>query len=445
MSRKRGNSSSPDIAVQQPIKKRRPSPALEQLSDAEENFVRKANRSNQQPKIDPRYGQKNAFPGLDDDDEASLLYGGDPADGIEYLRMVRSEAKGVPHLLLAPQSAQPTSIYKDSGDDGTLQNGGYYYDGAYTAAPTGHAAVTSLSGRPKAQEAYYESLFLRFNLIRATLKCAPPLSAIEALTSSQPISFPSNAKKAYSEWRSLVNKAEPNMTQMACMDSESLLTLLKLLTKLIPPIVRSRNVDKIRRLGAWAWASLGKCREVGELGSEEVSELREFGKIAAGALYGFKDRSGVVYGDEEEDADDLVSQNEERQDTPSVVENEAYQMQTNQDNMKDEGVPEDLDEGGPTLKEDLEKGGAMAAARSPGTTEDQALKEAKQRLEAQVYRAEEEDEDGHLSETSDIEDESGLDFEKRARAALDMILTIVGELYGQRDLLELRDEWAIES
>lgn len=41
-----------------------------------------------QPRIDPTYGQRGAFPGLDDKNETTLFYG--PAnDGLEYLRMVR--------------------------------------------------------------------------------------------------------------------------------------------------------------------------------------------------------------------------------------------------------------------------------------------------------------------------------------------------------------------
>lgn len=41
-----------------------------------------------QPKVDPTYGQRGAFPDLDDDDSEKLFYG--PAsDGLEYLRMVR--------------------------------------------------------------------------------------------------------------------------------------------------------------------------------------------------------------------------------------------------------------------------------------------------------------------------------------------------------------------
>lgn len=42
-----------------------------------------------QAQVDPTYGQRGAFPGLDDvTSEADLFYG--PAsDGLEYLRMVR--------------------------------------------------------------------------------------------------------------------------------------------------------------------------------------------------------------------------------------------------------------------------------------------------------------------------------------------------------------------
>lgn len=41
-----------------------------------------------QPRVDPTYGQRGAFPGLDERKEDPLFYG--PAnDGLEYLRMVR--------------------------------------------------------------------------------------------------------------------------------------------------------------------------------------------------------------------------------------------------------------------------------------------------------------------------------------------------------------------
>lgn len=41
-----------------------------------------------QARVDPTYGQRGVFPGLEDDDNDELFYG-PPSDGLEYLRMVR--------------------------------------------------------------------------------------------------------------------------------------------------------------------------------------------------------------------------------------------------------------------------------------------------------------------------------------------------------------------
>ena len=45
--------------------------------------------SKAQPKIDPTYGQRGAFPGLDDGPRDNELFYGPANDGLEYLRMVR--------------------------------------------------------------------------------------------------------------------------------------------------------------------------------------------------------------------------------------------------------------------------------------------------------------------------------------------------------------------
>lgn len=42
-----------------------------------------------QPRIDPTYGQRGAFPGLDDSHDDDGLFYGPASDGLEYLRMVR--------------------------------------------------------------------------------------------------------------------------------------------------------------------------------------------------------------------------------------------------------------------------------------------------------------------------------------------------------------------
>ena len=42
-----------------------------------------------QSRIDPTYGQRGAFPGLDDSRDDDTLFYGPASDGLEYLRMVR--------------------------------------------------------------------------------------------------------------------------------------------------------------------------------------------------------------------------------------------------------------------------------------------------------------------------------------------------------------------
>jgi len=42
-----------------------------------------------QPRVDPTYGQRGAFPGLEDNTTEGALFYGPANDGLEYLRMVR--------------------------------------------------------------------------------------------------------------------------------------------------------------------------------------------------------------------------------------------------------------------------------------------------------------------------------------------------------------------
>lgn len=81
MARKRHNSSSSESEDVPLCKRARPF----SIDDSELDYEP---TSTETPKVNSRYGQKGAFPGLDDGDDDELFYG--PAnDGIEYLRMVR--------------------------------------------------------------------------------------------------------------------------------------------------------------------------------------------------------------------------------------------------------------------------------------------------------------------------------------------------------------------
>lgn len=68
---------------------KRTRPSYVEGDDDADNHVRTTKSTTYEgPRNDPVYGQKSAFPGLDDSIGDELFYG--PAeDGIEYLRMVR--------------------------------------------------------------------------------------------------------------------------------------------------------------------------------------------------------------------------------------------------------------------------------------------------------------------------------------------------------------------
>lgn len=64
-----------------------PSPKRARVSYGENDSRSYAATSHEKPRNNPLYGQKNAFPGLDDAD-GEISYS-DTDDGLQYLRMVR--------------------------------------------------------------------------------------------------------------------------------------------------------------------------------------------------------------------------------------------------------------------------------------------------------------------------------------------------------------------
>ncbi|KAL2054611.1 hypothetical protein ABVK25_004914 [Lepraria finkii] len=203
-----------------------------------------------QAKIDPTYGQRGAFPGLDDDVEDGLFYG--PAsDGLEYLRMVRSEAKTVPNLLVAPSSpafhSQRENLYEDYPQ-------GYYADGAYTALPI----PSSNGAHPKhdqeddidPQEAYYTSLCARFEELSSILQ-NPPFPP-DANLIGQPLSWWNS-----SHWRNRILKTTPQMSKLAEFPQDMVIRGLEVLETVL-------NSGNLRS---------GKGRNVGGLGVGFAGEV----------------------------------------------------------------------------------------------------------------------------------------------------------------------------
>lgn len=83
MSRKRRNTSSPESDYTPPPKKPRSVVSYNDEEDSEDE----PQDVKEQPRLNPNFGQSNAFPGLGADGDE--LFYGPAADGIDYLRMVR--------------------------------------------------------------------------------------------------------------------------------------------------------------------------------------------------------------------------------------------------------------------------------------------------------------------------------------------------------------------
>ncbi|PGH05070.1 hypothetical protein GX51_03168 [Blastomyces parvus] len=450
-----------------------------------------------QPKNDPVYGQKHAFPGLDDPVHEDQLFYGPPEDGIEYLRMVRSEARTLPALFVSRAVLQqkdntrvPAPEARDQGnDDGpaldvevNTNQTGFYSDGVYVAysAPTHlQTSAASHTSSPDPQEIYYSLLHHRFLLLRSTLKCTPPASVIASLGPQRPITLPRYNKRAREEWEQIIQTMDPRMAQLACMDTESVLRLLAIVTRLLSKTVRGGESVQVKRLGAWAWGLLGRCRDVGEMGSEDVGDIRELGKRAARILVKVReseavDVQGMDVGEggeaDEEEGEEIEGEQEEPGYGTRDDINENGDVDVDVDvgeyHVDELNITDDVVSTGGNITKHITAHGETdrdIITPSNGVDVQDELEAAKARLQARLHHQQggdtpepkeneterEGNNDIDYDEGEEAEEEEGEvddDYESRnvqqyTRAMLDMIISVIGEFYGQRDLLEFRDIW----
>ncbi|KAF9886079.1 hypothetical protein FE257_012014 [Aspergillus nanangensis] len=384
----------------------------------------------ERPRNHPFYGQKSAFPGLDAAGEDELFYG--PADdGMEYLRMVRSEANSLPILFTAPVTAQPPNedtTEKDQPEENQgaegkehIIRGGVYVDGVYVAprdAPIPYPEYVE-SAYSEAQTTYYNLLHHRFLLLRSILKCTPPPAAIAALDDSHPISFPRHSKTARKEWRRLLLEVDPQMVQLACMDMDSVLGVLGILARLTSENIRSGDAQRVRQMGAWAWGLLSKCRDIGQLSTEEVGEIRDLGKRAVKILHKMKEEEVSKQKDQSAVPTEGITSDDESDDEQAALEGG--------DDMGHEQEGSDAAADADQDMPDAEKETVLAGE----------LEQAKSRLQAQLQTGEDEP----PTEDAPMEGDGAVEAVMQTKSMLDMIITVVGEFFGQRDLLQTREVW----
>ena len=277
-----------------------------------------------------------------------------------------------------------------------------HLDDAYIAQAAKEHIESDTTSRPSVQAIYHEAFSARYHVLRAILKCTPPSQITEfppAQAYSRSLSLNYQDRK---QWAENLRVTNPNPKEIAYLHAGKTLEIVKMLVDMIGAVAASRSNERIARFSAWVWAILGKCPEPGELDSEEVAELRMLGKRAVSLQSKLQQSSESARRDEFEiDAGKSAE--------------EVHNNLVGEDKREEVVAP--------VLKE--------------SSVRNEVLEEAKIRLSAGLKDAVIDNPVEAMSKSCGKKD-----FEQKVRVLLDMIITVVGEFYGQRDLLEHREKWS---
>lgn len=375
--------------------------------------------------------------------------------------------KAGPQLPSHPDQSTAAAVDRGIYDDGVGDTRGYYHDGAYTAAPDPDSypasddeeegEVLSLADeadRVAAQnaalrKAYFASLTSQFLRLRALLHRDPPHSLVAALPRDHGTQVGSFGAKSWTfrVWTKRIRHTDPLPVQVAALDRQSVLKLLRVV--LGGKFIR-RGYELRERTSRWIWALLARLPDRGEMDYAEVGWVRELGKRAVLMMVSIAqmdalreevegDLDGELEGDgeveEEEFAGETVADEEEeeqmvcaepKQPPTTAAAEKAADEDGEMDMVIDNGEVSDDDQPATAGNNDIETDIAAAKARLLA------------RLEENTATDVDEDQQGG----SDEGDATMFDDDRarvNMRATLNMILTVAGEFYGQRDLLEFRD------
>ncbi|KAL1301531.1 hypothetical protein AAFC00_005772 [Neodothiora populina] len=456
-----------------------------------------ANRA--QPRTDPTYGQVGAFPGLDTYQFAPFY--GPANDGLDYLRMVRSEARDIPHIVTtstrkrgrgSDEDEEEEDAQADDEDEryareieeadaqawGHDDADGYYSDGAYVAKPL--SASTNQNGESTIdpQDAYYGRLKLLFEKHRERCQATPSADAVAALDQKHPISFPQGSSVAREDWRKLLVNTTPLLAQLTSMDRWTVWRLIRLCERHIRSLaLHNKNIPPT--LAQWIWGLLGRVPASWQLRNEDISKIRELGKCAAWCHEQYKyaedkgkaDNPDAVAGDEDDwDYDEEDGENGREQKAKQKLSEDQPQTEPDKAVEPSDLIPadesgasadvhrsvdgepneqsQDLNDMLAAKKMELEEADAQleVANMIEGLSGERTPDGAKVGLRLEATRMK----DFQVEEKTQARSEQApgiltkhkdLVPDHQTSAVLDFIVTVTGEFYGQHDILWSRPQW----
>jgi len=259
-------------------------------------------------------------------------------------------------------------------------------------------------------------------------------------------------RNTYTSFLAITHKFTPEPSHLVALQRETVLQMLHIASQVLK---RRKNLSK--RYSEWVWGLLCKLGDVGTLDSDAVSVVRELGKKAVWVGIGYigaeeADATAVYDEDDDEDEDEEgggVASGTIEQYNNGII-----------DYDEEEPVPSSHVQGA-TVKVvqpiEISVPGRRRNTSSPEppSLEIQSLSHqntsshsvevdmevARVRLLTQLacVPPKKEEEPVSTSALEGVDEETCPD--ANTRATIDMIITIAGEVYGQRDLLEFRSAW----
>lgn len=264
-----------------------------------------------------------------------------------------------------------------------------------------------------------------------------------------------SGSKTFSVWSSRVRDADPAPAQVAAMDKGAALRVLRVV--LGGKFLR-RGAELRERTSRWLWALLARLPGRGELDHMEVGYVRELGKRAALLMHSLREMAELRREVEEDDGleggeEDWAGEGEVVDDeggdlAPAKGEDEATPADDHQQQETPAEVSSDPVRSSSTAPTSIPDAKGEADEMEDGEVDESApmdideggdVESAKARLLANLAAL---DDYESGSKTADQAEEPAFDPARarmNMRATLNMILTVAGEFYGQRDLLEFRD------